>query len=90
MATSRSGVTRRGETNIPLVQPSKLVLALFIPLASSFKVVLVVKSAADCISARYSLRNILPLHATSPELDDECSILGPAHPQLSSRRKLTR
>jgi len=60
---------------LPFVKPCQLVLALFVPLTPPFKVVLIVESTAYGASARQSLGDVFPLHATSPELDDEAVLL---------------
>ena len=62
--------------DVPFVESCQLVFALLVPFASSLQVVLVVKSTADRAPARQSLGDVLPLHAISPQLDDEGVFLG--------------
>lgn len=59
----------------PFVKPSEFVLALLIPFASSFEIILVMESAADGTSPRKTFRDVLPLHPTPPELDNEGILL---------------
>jgi hypothetical protein len=53
------------------IQPSKLVLLILIPLAAAFKVVLVVKTATDGAATWQAFADILPLHTTASQLDDQ-------------------
>lgn len=61
---------------IPLIEPSKLILAFLIPLTASLEIVLVVKSTADGTASRKSFGNIFPLHASSAELDNDGILFG--------------
>lgn len=46
------GATFHTRLNIPLIQPSKFVLAILIPFTSSFKIILIVKTTTDCGTTR--------------------------------------
>lgn len=59
-----------------LIEPSKLILAFLIPLTASFEIVLVVKPTADGTASRKSLGNVLPLHASPTELDNDGILFG--------------
>ena len=61
---------------LPFVQPRKLVLAFFIPLAPPLEVVLVVEAATDGAPAREALRDVVPLHPAASELYDQRVFLG--------------
>lgn len=61
---------------LPLVESCELVLALFVPFASSLKVVLIVKPTANRAASWESLGDIFPLHSTAPELDDQRVLFG--------------
>lgn len=61
---------------IPLIEPSKLILAFLVPFTASFEIVLVVKPTADGTASRKSLGNIFPLHASPTELDNNGILLG--------------
>lgn len=61
---------------IPLIEPSKLILAFLIPLTASLEIVLVVKPTADGTASWKSLGNILPLHASPAEFDDDGILFG--------------
>lgn len=65
-----------GKLYIPVIQPSKLVFALFVPLAPSFEIVLVVQTAADGASSGQPLRNVVPLHTAASQLYNHCILLG--------------
>lgn len=75
--SARSGTTRcRARLpNIPLVQPCKLILTIFVPLTPSLEIVLVVQATADCASSWQMLTDVLPLHSVPTELDDLCVFL---------------
>lgn len=61
---------------LPLVKSCELVLALFVPFAASFKVILIVKPTANCAASWKSLGNVFPLHSTAPKLDDQRVLFG--------------
>lgn len=59
-----------------LIEPSKLILAFLVPLTASLEIVLVVKPTADGTASWKSLGNILPLHASPAEFDDDGILFG--------------
>ena len=60
------------ELSVPFVQPSKLILTIFVPLTTPFEVVLVMKTTRDGTSTRKMFADVLPLHSIPAELDNLC------------------
>ena len=85
---SESSVTRSGVTSrsIPLVQPRKLVLTIFVPFASSFKIILVVQTATDGASSGQMLADVLPFHTLPTKLNNLRVFLGRPFGLLLGRR----
>ena len=73
--------------NLPVVYPRELVFLLVVPLAFPFEVVLVVQPTADGAAARQPLRNVFPLHARAPELDNQHIFLRAPFGMLLGRRR---
>lgn len=61
---------------IPVVKACELLLLLFVPLTSSFQIILIVQPAAYRAATRQPLTDVSPLHATAAKLDDESVLLG--------------
>ena len=56
--------------DIPFVQPGELILAILVPFAPAFKVVLVVEATADGTSTWELLAYVFLLHVVAAEFDD--------------------
>ena len=54
----------------PFVESGELVFLFFIPLGTTLKVVLEPQTTADRAPTGQMLRNVLPLHAITTQLDD--------------------
>ena len=66
----RQILVQRSTQDIPLVQPSELILTVFVPLAPAFKVVLIVQSTTNGASTRKVFTDIFPFHALSAQVND--------------------
>lgn len=82
-----AGLSDAEMRNLPVVQPREFVFLLFIPLAFSFQIILVVQPAADRTTARQSLGNVFPLHIVAPELDNQHVFLRAPFGLLLGRRR---
>ena len=66
----RSARVSRFTQNAPFVQPSKLILTVFIPFTPSLEVILIVQTTADGASTRQVFADVFPFHSFASKLDD--------------------
>ena len=64
------------QLNLPFVQSSQPILSIIIPLGPSLEIILIVQTTADGTSTGQMLADILPLHASGAQVDDQDILLG--------------